>query len=75
MSGKGSAPRPFSVSDEEYAQRWDAIFAKDKPKEAWEQLPLPLEEPCKHQVWGHQAGSYFCIDCGVTNEAGPYVSR
>lgn len=27
--GKGSAPRPFSVSNEEYAKRWDAIFARD----------------------------------------------
>lgn len=39
--GKGSTPRPFSVSNEEYASRWDAIFARDKPKEtepATEQL-------------------------------------
>lgn len=27
--GKGSKPRPLSVSDQEYATRWDAIFAKD----------------------------------------------
>lgn len=27
--GKGSAPRPFSVSNEEYARRWDAIFGRD----------------------------------------------
>jgi len=27
--GKGSAPRPFSVSNEEYSKRWDAIFARD----------------------------------------------
>jgi hypothetical protein len=31
--GKGSKPRPISVSDEEYANRWDAIFQRDKPKE------------------------------------------
>ena len=30
MSGKGSRPRPFSVSQEEYGDRWDAIFKKDK---------------------------------------------
>jgi hypothetical protein len=30
--GKGSAPRPFSVSNEEYANRWDEIFGKDVPK-------------------------------------------
>lgn len=29
MSGKGSAPRPFSVSNEEYSKRWDAIFQRD----------------------------------------------
>ena len=29
--GKGSNPRPFSVSNEEYAKRWDAIFGRDKP--------------------------------------------
>lgn len=31
--GKGSTPRPFSVSNEEYAARWDAIFGRDKPKD------------------------------------------
>ena len=29
MSVKGSATRPFSVSDEEYKKRWDAIFQRD----------------------------------------------
>ena len=27
--GKGSRPRPLSVSDKEYASRWDAIFGRD----------------------------------------------
>lgn len=31
--GKGSAPRPFSVSNEEYAKRWDAIFGRDVAEE------------------------------------------
>ena len=30
MSGKGSRPRPFSVSNKEYASRWDAIFGRDE---------------------------------------------
>ena len=30
--GKGSSPRPFSVSNEEYANRWDAIFSRDIKK-------------------------------------------
>lgn len=29
MSGKGSAPRPFSVSADEYAKAYDTIFRKD----------------------------------------------
>ena len=31
--GKGSAARPFSVSQDEYNNRWDAIFQRDIPKE------------------------------------------
>ena len=27
--GKGSKPRPFSVSQKEYDSRWDAIFGRD----------------------------------------------
>jgi hypothetical protein len=27
--GKGSTPRPFSVSQAEYDTRWDAIFSRD----------------------------------------------
>lgn len=46
--GKGSSPRPFSVSNEDYANRWDMIFGKDKPKE--EPIGKPLkEEPLKEQ--------------------------
>lgn len=27
--GKGSKPRPFSISQQEWDTRWDAIFGKD----------------------------------------------
>jgi hypothetical protein len=27
--GKGSKPRPYSVSQAEYDSRWDAIFSRD----------------------------------------------
>lgn len=30
---KGSRPRPFSVSNEEYDRRWDAIFGRDIKEE------------------------------------------
>ena len=29
---KGSTGRPFSVSNEEYSNRWDAIFGRDNEK-------------------------------------------
>jgi hypothetical protein len=32
--GKGSKPRPFSVSQKEYDERFDAIFGKKKKTEA-----------------------------------------
>jgi len=28
--GKGSKPRPFSVAQEQYDERWDLIFGRDK---------------------------------------------
>jgi len=29
IGGKGSSPRPFSITQEQYDQRWDAIFNRD----------------------------------------------
>jgi len=31
--GKGSRPRPFSVSQQEFDNRWDTIFSKKKKTE------------------------------------------
>lgn len=45
--GKGSSPRPFSVTQQEYDSRWDLIFGRDsiagrdKPKEQ----EKPEEQP------------------------------
>ena len=39
--GKGSAPRPFSVSNQEYAERWDAIFGRDGKETKKNGQPLP----------------------------------
>jgi hypothetical protein len=36
--GKGCKPRPFSVTQDEYDNRWDAIFGKDKTKEVKSEL-------------------------------------
>ena len=39
--GKGSKSRPFSVTQHEYENRWDAIFSRDLPKEDKLVLPMP----------------------------------
>ena len=39
--GKGSKPRPFSVSQDEYDKRWDAIFQRDLPEDDKMILPMP----------------------------------
>ena len=42
--GKGSSPRPYSVSNEEYANRWDAIFNRDKQEKALDDLVKVQED-------------------------------
>jgi hypothetical protein len=42
--GKGSSPRPFSVSNEEYARRWEAIFGKDQVDKIIEDAEKYLEQ-------------------------------
>lgn len=39
MSGKGSAPRPFSVPQDEFGARHEAIFGK---RERRQYVPPPL---------------------------------
>ena len=34
---KGSVPHPFVVTNEEYANRWDAIFGRDTEKKVVEE--------------------------------------
>ena len=38
MSGKGSSPRPLSISQQEYETRWDAIFCRDLKDEEDQKL-------------------------------------
>ena len=44
--GKGSKPRPFSVSQEEYDKRWDAIFQRDLPEEKSDYQDILSTEEC-----------------------------
>ncbi len=45
--GKGSGSRPKQVSNEDYANRWDAIFGRDKVKEEEPKGKALEEEPLK----------------------------
>jgi hypothetical protein len=46
---KGSVPRPFSIANEEYASRWDAIFGRDVEKNEKPNWPFP-NSLNKHEV-------------------------
>ena len=37
MNGKGSKPRPLSVSREEYERNWDMLFGKKEKTESCEE--------------------------------------
>jgi hypothetical protein len=37
--GKGSKPRPFSIAQQEYDTRWDAIFGRDLNEELKMDMP------------------------------------
>ncbi len=58
MSGKGSRPRPYSVSQETFGNNWDAIFSKDKriiedakaEDEAFEQIRKSNMSPSVEQM-------------------------
>lgn len=47
--GKGSSPRKFSVTNEEYANRWNAIFGKDNDSQENKEKALESggqRDPC-----------------------------
>ena len=43
-AGKGSTPRPFSITEQEYAERWNAIFGRDKVDKIIEDAKNYLKE-------------------------------
>lgn len=43
--GKGSSPRPYSVTQQEYDARWDAIFQRDiKDEKKFDEKVIMKEE-------------------------------
>ena len=66
--GKGSRPRPLSVAQEEYDNRWDAIFGRDIK---------PADFDC-HRCFKAAGGQYLdrmivCPECG--NKRCPQASN
>ena len=60
--GKGSRPRPFSVSNEEYANRWDAIFGRDKMSDIVDKAKS--EHALDEMVRINQELGLYDEDCG-----------
>ena len=58
--GKGSSPRPFSVSQAEYDARWDAIFQRDEVTGR----DLKEEEPEEVLEEEDDDDSLKCLRCG-----------
>jgi hypothetical protein len=48
--GKGSKPRPFSVAQEEYDNRWNAIFQRDDVVSKSEAKRLATMEMASEEV-------------------------
>jgi len=43
-AGKGSRPRPFNIKQEEWSDRWDAIFARNNKKDLGNHIEVTAEE-------------------------------
>lgn len=71
--GKGSKPRPFSVSQEEYDKRWDAIFQRDLPKEKTDYQDVLSTEDCALQALTDFAQENGLYD--MTIEDNPLVKK
>jgi hypothetical protein len=55
--GKGSKPRPLSVSQEEYDQRFDAIFGKKKQTDAEKVDELEEYKRQAQEIWNDSCTS------------------
>jgi len=62
--GKGSSPRPFSVSQAEYDARWDAIFSRDLEVDAAESSPTAADISTVEDEEEDDDDSLKCLRCG-----------
>ena len=64
--GKGSTPRPFNVTNQEYANRWDAIFGRDNEKKNEAQN---LESDRPDTAWNNRSSDNPEGQAGQTQDA------
>ena len=53
MSGKGSKPRPYSVSKAQFDESWDRIFRKPVTPKQLDLFPQQLREVTHDNMWLH----------------------
>lgn len=79
--GKGSAPRPFSVSQEQFASNWEAIFGKKENKKVWDGVECHCHRCIGEKNLVEREGSFLpmnstrmilCPQCG--NKRCPHAS-
>lgn len=69
MSGKGSAPRPFEVTQEVFASNWDVIFKKGNKDVLQQKANRPIGTPeADSQPQGRSDSSG---DCQVPSDNQP----
>lgn len=51
--GKGSKPRPFSISQQEYDNRWDHIFSRDLKEKKNDEKPIDESNTKQNQPDNH----------------------
>lgn len=77
-AGKGSRPRPFSVTQVEYDQRWDAIFAKDLKDEPVTPSVEQMKQGtcgCGRSPTGECIGWHNLTEQGFRDELAKYRER
>jgi len=76
---KGSTPRPFSVSQEEFGNNMDLIFGKKESKPQWVPPPLPSEDPiatglvAKYKCWCYNCLSEIKNNNGLPITASTFI--
>ena len=79
--GKGSRPRPYSVSQDQFASNWDAIFGNKPKTRVWDGQECSCHRCIQEKNLVEHAGSLFplsstrmilCPTCG--NKRCPHAS-